>query len=124
MRIASLKYIDDMMQSMGIPYAYREWAEEPPETFFVGESIENPSTTMEEDGRQETTFILRGYTGEEWLVLETYKEKIEKNLMKTAILDDGTGIAIFYDAAMPVPTGVGGWKSIKINLKIQEWKVN
>lgn len=124
MRIASLQYIDELMQNIDIPYRYMEWTGEPPDTYFVGACLEHPSTTLEENGHQETTFILRGWTDGSWMKLETYKEKIEKNLMKTAILADGTGIAIFYESAMLVPTGVDGWKSIKINLKVQEWKVN
>ena len=124
MQIATLAYIDNLMQSMGIPYAFVEWTEDVPETYFVGSYLENPSITLEENGHQETTFILRGWTGGSWMNLETYKGKIEKNMMKTAILDDGTGVAIFYESAIPVPTYVEGWKSIKINLKIQEWKVN
>lgn len=124
MRIATLSYIDSLMQEVGIPYAFMEWTEEVPKTYFVGSYLENPSNTLEENGRQDTTFILRGWTNGSWMNLETYKEKIEKNLMKTAILDDGTGVAIFYESAIPVPTYAEGWKSIKINLKIQEWKVN
>lgn len=124
MRIATLAYIDSLMQENGIPYSFMEWMEEVPDTYFVGSYLENPSLTLEENGHQKTTFILRGWTNGSWMNLETYKEKIEKNLMKTAILDDGTGVAIFYDSAIPVPTYSEGWKSIKINLNIQEWKVN
>lgn len=124
MRIATLKYLNGLLEGLEIPYAYMEWSEKPPDDFFVGVAIENPSLTMEENGHQETTFILRGYTGGEWLTMETYKEKIERALPRTVILEDGTGVAVFYDSAMVVPTGVAGWKSIKINLKIQEWKVN
>jgi hypothetical protein len=125
MQIVTLAYINGRMQEIGIPYAFMEWTEEEkPETYFVGSYLENPSRELEENGHQETTFILRGWTNGSWMNLETYKEKIEKNIMKTAILDDGTGIAIFYDSAIPVPTYAEGWKSIKINLKIQEWKVN
>lgn len=124
MRIATLQYLNGILEGLGIPYAYREWAEKPPDDFFVGESIEVSSLTKEEDGHQETTFILRGYTSGEWMKLQTYAETIERNITRTAILDDGTGVAVFYDSAMVVPTGVAGWKSIKINLKIHEWKVN
>lgn len=124
MRAASLAFINDLMQSNGIPYSFMEWTEEVPDTYFVGSYLPNPPRELEENGHQETTFILRGWTSGSWLNLEAYKEKIEKSLMKTAILDDGTGIAVFYDTGMPVPTGVAEWKSIKINLKIQEWKVN
>lgn len=124
MRTASLAYIDGLMQSIGIPYSYMEWTEEPPDTYFTGSYIQEPSATLEENGLQKTTFILRGWTNGSWMHLEAYKEKIEKNIMKTDILADGTGIAVFFDSAIPVPTYVQGWKSIKINLKIQEWKVN
>ena len=125
MRIATMQFINGILvDELGIPYAYGQWAEKPPGDYFVGESIEEPSSTREEDGHQSTTFILRGYTSGEWLKLQTYAEKIERNITRTAILDDGTGVTVFYDYAMVVPTGVAGWKSIKINLKIQEWKVN
>ena len=125
MNIATLKYVADLMESIGIPYDFMNWnKDEMPECYFVGEYIESPSLTMEESGFQETTFIIRGFTRmEEWLVLEQAKAKIEANVAKTAILDDGTGIAVFYESANPVPTGDAELKSIKINLKIQEWKV-
>lgn len=124
MRIATLQYISGIFEELNIPYAYVQWSKKPPDDFFVGESIEEPSSTLEENGHQSTTFILRGYTSGAWRNLQTYAEKIERNITRTAILDDGTGVAVFYDHAMVVPTGVEGWKSIKINLKIQEWKVN
>ena len=125
MRIASLAYVNDLILSLGLPYAYMEWGEgQVPDTHFIGSCLEHPSTTLAENGHQKTTFILRGWTKGSWLDLEAWKEKVEKGISKTEILDDGTGIAIFYDSAMIVPTGVEGWKSIKINLNIQEWKVN
>lgn len=122
---AALKFMADLMDAMGIPYVFVEWKEKPPEDYyFVGEYLDNPSPTMEESGLQESTFILRGFTRKEWLLLERAKAKIEKNIAKTAILEDGSGIAVFYDTAQPVPTGDGALKSIKINLAIQERKVN
>lgn len=124
MRAITLEFVNNRILSLGLPYSFMEWAEYPPDDYFVGQYIENPSPTLTENGHQKTTFILRGYTSGSWLNLETYKEKIEKGISTTAILDDGTGVAIFYDSAMVVPTGVAGWKSIKINLNIQEWKVN
>lgn len=125
MSIAALTYVSDLMQSMGIPYAFYRWNTEPPDDyFFVGDYIENASVTREESGYQETVFILRGYTQKEWLVLEQAREKIEKNASNTAILPNGAGIAVFYDSGSVVPTGSADWKSIKINLKIYEWKVN
>lgn len=125
MSIAGLKYVADMMQEMDIPYAFERWNEKPPDDYYcVGESYtEIPSLTKEENGRQDTTLYLRLFTRREWLLLEQAKEKIEKHCARTAILDDGSGIAIFYDSAMIVPTGDAELKSMKINLTIQEWKV-
>ena len=125
MSISALGYIAKLMESIGIPYQFMRWESGiPPDGYFVGEYIESPSLTLEESGFQETTFILRGFTRSTWLVLEQAKEKIEKSIPKTAILEDGSGIAVFYESATVVPTNDADLKSIKINLNIQEWKVN
>lgn len=122
---AALRFLSDLMDSMGIPYAFMEWQQKPPDDYyFVGEYLETPSPTREESGLTESTFILRGFTRKSWLLLEQAKAKIEKNVAVTAILDDGSGIAVFYDTAQPVPTGDNELKSIKINLAVQERKVN
>lgn len=126
MSIEALKYVGDLLQSMGIPYAFGRWNGETATGstyYFVGEYIESPSLTREENGYQETTFILRGYTRGDWLLLEQAKAAIERNVTKTAILDDGSGIAVFYESATIVPTGDANLKSIKINLNIQEWRI-
>jgi len=123
MTIAALEYMKNLMQSMGIPYEFMRWNIEPPECYFVGEYLESPSTVREESGKQDSTFILRGFTRGSWLQLEQYKAIIEKNCARTAILADGSGIAVFYDSATIVPTMDNELKSIKINLSIQEWRV-
>ena len=125
MSIAILNYIGNLMQSMGIPYEFMRWNTEPPDDYyFTGEYNEHEMTIREECGRQDATFILRGYTRGSWLLLEQAKAKIEKGLPLTAILDDGSGVAIFYSSGTVVPTGDADFKSIKIDLTIQEWKVN
>lgn len=124
MTIAALRYIGKLMESLGIHYQFMRWNSGiPPDGYFVGEYIESPSLTLEESGFQESTFILRGFTRGDWLTLEQNKEKIEQAIPKTAILPNGAGIAVFYDSSTVVPTGDDELKSIKINLKIQEWKV-
>lgn len=125
MSIAGLSYVNNLMSSLSIPYAFMEWKDTlPDDYYFIGEYNEVPSLTREENGHCETTFILRGFTRGDWLLLEQAREKIERNAAKTAIMPDGTGFAVFYDAATVVPTGDSELKSIKINLTIQEWKVN
>jgi hypothetical protein len=120
---ATLAFINNLMESLGLAYAFREWEEKQGESYWVGDYIEEPSMTKGENGFQAATFILRGYTRQSWLKLEQAKAKIESAAMKTAILSNGSGIAIFYDSASPVPTGDMELKSIKINLQIQEWRV-
>lgn len=125
---AALLYIEKLIQGMGIPYQFMRW-NNTPETplpddyYFIGDYIEEVSNTREENGFQPTTFILRGFTRKNWRLLEQAKAKIEKSIAKTAILEDGSGIAIFYGHASPVPTGDMDLKSIKINLQVQEWRV-
>lgn len=125
MSIAGLSYVGDLLQSLSIPYRFMEWKSKPPDDYyFVGEYNEVPTLTREENGHSETTFILRGFTRGDWELLEQAREKIERNAAKTAILPDGTGMAVSYDTATVVPTGDSELKSMKINLTIQEWKVN
>lgn len=124
MSIAGLKYVSQLMNSLSIPYAFMRWnKKEIPDCYFVGEYDEVPTTTREENGYCETNFKLRGFTRKEWLLLEQAKAKIEANATKTAILDDGTGIAVFYESGMVIPTSDAELKSIQITLRIKEWKV-
>lgn len=125
MNEAILAYINSLMESLAIPYAFMEWKSKPPDDrYYVGEASELAMTTMEEDGRQDTTLYLRGFTRGEWSALSRDAENIRKSLPHTAILEDGSGIAVFYGGASFVPTGDAEIKSIKINLDIKEWRVN
>lgn len=124
MSISALKFISEKLERLKIPYAFEEWtANEVPDPYFVGEYNEVESTEREENGYQETTFILTG-TGQKWLGLEQAKEIIENNITETAILPNGNGIAVFYSNSFPVPTGDAELKRIQINLTIKEWRVN
>lgn len=124
MSISALKFISEKLERLKIPYAFEEWtANEVPDPYFVGEYNEVESTEREENGYQETTFILTG-TGRKWLGLEQAKEIIENNITETAILPSGNGIAVFYSNSFPVPTGDAELKRIQINLTIKEWRVN
>lgn len=122
---AGLQFIANLMERIGIPYAFLEWQEKPPnDYYFVGDYIEEDNNTKDENGLQRSTFILRGFTRKSRMFLEQAKAKIEKAVSVTAILDDGSGIAVFYGSGNHVPTGDAELKSIKINLNIQEWRVN
>lgn len=127
MTMDALQYVGELLENAGINYQFMRWEVGqtgiPPDCYFVGEYMESPSLTLEENGFLESTFVLRGFTRGAWLLLEESKTKIEQAVPKTVILPSGAGIAVFYDSAIVVPTGDDELKSIKINLKIQEWKV-
>ncbi|MEY8366296.1 hypothetical protein AALA22_11715 [Anaerovoracaceae bacterium 41-7] len=126
MTSAVLTAVSDGMTACGLNYALMEWKGKPAYPYFVGEYQETESMT--EDGKQECTFILSGFTRRSWADLETAKEKIESYFDrisgKKVIADNGSAVAIFYASSLPVPTGDAELKRIDINLTIKEWKVN
>ena len=126
MTTAPLKIISDGMSELGLEYGFGEYAGDPVVyPYFVGEYTETEPFT--EDGLQESTFLLTGFSRGSWLVLEQAKESIETYFSRvsgrTVIADNGSGVAIFYASSMIVPTGDAELKRIQINLNIQEWKV-
>lgn len=120
----AVEYVTGMMDGLALPHAPWRYSATPlPEKYFVSEYSEVPTSTAEENGMRPVTVILRGYTRGDMLSLLVAAGKIEKSCAKTVILPDGTGLAVFYDSAMAVPTGDAQIKSIKINLNIQVWRV-
>lgn len=127
MSIAALKVISDGMEALNLAYGFGVYSGNPVVyPYFVGEYTETEPTT--EDGLQETSFLLTGFSRESWLALEQAKEKIEnyfnKVSGKTVMADNGSAVAVFYANALIVPTGDAELKRMQINLAIKEWKVN
>lgn len=122
-----LKVVSDGMTEMGIEYEFGEYTKKRiVYPYFVGEYTETEPTT--EDGLQETTFMLTGFSRDTWLTLENAKEQIEnyfnKVYGKTVMVDDGSAVAVFYGNALIVPTGDEELKKIQINLHCKEWRVS
>lgn len=124
MSIEALDYINNLVKSLVTNYRFMEWKDDVPEIYWIGEYQEIAGTTKEENGMQETTFILTGTTRGSWLSLETDKQTIENGITQTAILENNSGIAVFYENALVIPTGDATLKRLQINLTIKEWKVN
>lgn len=128
MQKETLKFISDALASAGIPYEFDEFNSsiESLDRYWVGEYQETEPLT--EDGLEEATFILTGYAKEDMLILENDKKTIKQLFPpisgNRAILDNGSGVAIFYTDAFPVPTGDDFIKKIQININIKEWMVN
>jgi hypothetical protein len=122
----ALKFISDSLASIGIRYSFMEWKSIPAYPYFVGEYQE--TEPMNEDGMHEASFILTGFSKNSWLKLEEAKEAIERlfNTItgKTAIFEDGSGIAVFYTNSFPVREENAAIKRIQINLSVKEWRVN
>ena len=123
----ALKFVSDGMKAMGIEYGFGTYSKHPViYPYFVGEFTEREAMT--EDGLQESTVLLTGFHRGTWSELLDTAEKIENYFNrisgKTAITDNGSGVAIFYAGSLIVPTGDAELKSIQVNLNIKEWKVN
>lgn len=124
---AALKIITDAMETLGLNYSLGENSEEEVTyPYFVGEYEE--IEPLNEDGMQETTFLITGYSRESWQALEDAKAKIKKYFPniggKTTIAEDGTAVVVFYSNSLIVPTADAELKKIQINLDIKEWSVN
>lgn len=122
-----LKVVSDGMTELGLEYEFGEYTKKRiVYPYFVGEYTETEPTT--EDGLQETTFMLSGFSRGTWLTLENAKEKIERYFNKvygkTVMVDDGSAVAVFYGSSLIVPTGDEELKKIQINLQCKEWRVS
>lgn len=128
MSIEALKIISEAMDALRLNYALVEYpvGENPSYPYFVGEYQE--IEPMNEDGMQESTFMLTGFSRGTWLELEETKDKISSYFNKvggrTVIADNGSAVAVFYSNSLVVPTGDAELKKIQINLDVKEWSVN
>lgn len=126
----ALNIISDAMESLGLNYDFMEYKvsgdEKKPLMYFVGEYQE--TVPLYENGLQEASFLLTGFTRGTWLALEEAKNKISNYFDrvhgKKVITEEGSAVAIFYENSSVVLTGDAELKRIQINLNIKEWRVN
>ena len=124
MTVEGLSFINSCLDELGIQYQFMEWTSAPiPDPYWVGEYTE--VEPLNEDGLEESTFILTGTTKKKYLDLEVVKQKLKEYFPtwgKTAILESGSGIAVFYSDSFPVPSIQEGVHRLQVNLKIKEWR--
>ena len=124
MRKEVLAYINNTLSEL-IPYCFITWNKKVQYPYWIGEYTE--VEPMDEDGLEESTFILTGTTKGTWLELEQAKETIRQTFPQIsglrATLDDNSGVAIFYSDAFPVPTGQDDLKRMQINLTVKHFTV-
>lgn len=118
-----LKFINEQMDILAVPYEFGEWTSEVKYPYSVGEITEEP--TMTEDGLEESTMIITCFTRGKYIDLERIKNKIKKHFHPSyglrASTDSGS-IAVFFDISFYIPTGEADLKKMQINLKIKQWK--
>ena len=123
----TLKSIKAAMSAMNLNYGFVTYDTKPiAYPYFVGEYTEAEGFT--EDGLQEATFMLTGFSrgSGAWLALENAKQSIENYFTregKAFTAADGTVAVIMYGYSFPVPKEDAELKSIQINLTVKEWKV-
>ena len=119
-----LKFINEQMASIAVPYEFMQWTSDIVYPYFVGEITESP--TFSESGFEESTMLLTGFSRGNYLDMETIKEKIKSHFSPVYGLrgqtESGATITVFYDNAFYVPTGEADLKKLQINLKIFLWK--
>ena len=126
----ALKIISNAMEALGYNYGFMEYTveadEEVPLLYFVGEYQE--AVPLYENGLQETSFLLTGFSRGTWFALEEAKNIISNYFDrvhgKKVITEEGSAVAIFYENSSVILTGDAELKRIQINLNIKEWRVN
>ncbi len=118
-----LKFINEQMDILAVPYEFAEWSSDVTYPYFVGEFTEDPIAT--EDGLEESTLLLTGFNRGSMTDLLRVKERIRRHfppLYGLRAQTDGGAIAVYYESSTYIPTGEAGLKRLQINLKIKEWK--
>ena len=112
-----LKFINEQMDMIAVPYEFMEWTAPVVYPYGVGETTE--------DGAEQSTLLLTFFHRGKMIDLLEIKEKIKKHFPPVYGLrgeTEGGAIAVFYDGFLPIPSGEADLKKIQINLKINEWK--
>lgn len=118
-----LKFINEQMDMLAVPYAFGEFPAPVVYPYTVGEITESPTVT--EDGYEESTLLLTCFHRGAYMDLEQIKAKIKAHFSPIIGLcgrTDSGSIAVFYDGAFYIPSGEAELRKMQINLKIKEWK--
>lgn len=119
-----LKFINDQMDILAVPYQFGEWTSDVVYPYFVGE-MPSPEEIISEDGEEESTILLNGFHRGGLIDLVEIKDKIRKHFHPVHGLRAQTesgSIAVYYGGAIYVPTNEADLKRIQITLQIKSWK--
>lgn len=120
-----LAVINDQLESLGLNYEFEEMSESPPKyPYWVGEYSEPEGIT--EDGKEEPTIILTGFSRGKFAELEHQKSIIKDHFRHgvSVITESGAAVVIFYGGSFPIPLEDDDLKKHQVNLSIKTWKGN
>lgn len=112
-----LKILKNELENMSIPYTFDELDKDFELPQFIGEILETPTT--DEDGGNEYSFILTGYS-KTYNYLFNISDKLKTKYKTSKIVN---GIAIKYDDTITISNEIDDLKQIQITFKIKEWSV-
>ena len=112
-----LKILKKELENMNIPYTFDEWDKDYELPQFIGEISE--TTNVNEDGKNEYSFILTGYATTYSYLFEV-AEQLKAKYKTSPIID---GVVIKYDNLMIVKNGSEDLKQIQINFNVKKWSV-
>lgn len=122
----ALTILRGAMEDMKLPYALGQYRAHPlPETYFVGQWADSESFT--EDGREDSTMTLLGYSRAGLDALLAASKAIQARFPDygwTGLTSSGSGIAIAFAGVTALTDIDGAARRISINLNIKEWRVN
>lgn len=117
-----LKAVADSFKDMNINYAFKVWKGKVEYPYWVSDYIETEN--MNEDGKQETSIILTGYSRGNATQLEMQKDMIQNRFRngEKSTSEDGYAVVIFYGSTNSnIPTADIELTRIQINLTCFEY---
>lgn len=120
-----LNTIKSRMNSLGLSYEFGRMTQTPLSyPYWVGEYTEIEG--LNEDGKEESTIILTGFSRGKFLELEKEKSIIKEHFRDGVLYysEKGSTIYITYARAIPIPQEDDDLKKIQVILNIKYWKGN
>lgn len=119
-----LAVVNEQLESLGLNYEYGTMTASPPTyPYWVGEYSSEPEG-LTEDGKEEPTVILTGFSRGKNIDLENQKTLIKDHFRHgvSVITESGSAVVIYYGGSLPIPLEDNDLKKCQVNLSIKTWK--
>lgn len=118
-----LAVVNEQLESLGLNYEFMKMTASPPTyPYWVGEYSEPEGLT--EDGKEEPTVILTGFSRGKNIDIENQKTLIKDHFRHgvSVITESGSAVVIYYGGSLPMPLEDDDLKKCQVNLSIKTWK--